>query len=710
MCALDPALVVAFPEWKFPMNEGSDRGEDQMPAREAERTVRDGACPPRHNSSFDRPSSKLKFIAYYESELNHVSEQIAGRGQGFADLAALTGAVPQFSDHYQPRLPATIELYGLQNEHTLEQQIAWAKGYGISGFCIRYNWVDSHAGPQWPLNVLDRRRDLDFPFCLSCEGANSPNPGSAAEQQLQTHHTHSLEYEERFIADILRYLDDPRYMTIDDRPLLIASRLALPRSTAERWRQTAHSRRGTDLFLVYGVTSEMTHRGDICGFDAAVQDVSGCLNLLDVSDRHQPDRSEFCGTIYEYTRLQERACEELKAQQFTIIPCVAPGWDDTPTRGSYATCLIDSTPARYQSWLAEAAFEAAPISGSSYVFIDSWNGWAKGSYLEPDQKYGHAFLRATADALLPYSPAPSGAIASKSKLTPITSLLPLDFTPKSRTAIVIHAFYPDVLDDLLERLQPCDAQDIFISVAKECAGQLIAVIARHVRNPRIYVVPNRGRDVRPFLFVLKILNQLGYDSFVKLHTKKSVHTAVGSHWHDALVAPLVELCKPHRLKKILDDHPEVSLFGSTEMILDGSTYMGSSGNMAWLQRLCGELNINPVPSAFNFVAGTMFAGRLAAFQPLIEDDLIEMIFEEELGQRDGTLAHALERFFGLLITWRGETIAKVAMAGDELVVDAANLSFPAVPLFDKRPRDWSFHSRRPVKLAACADQVVPLRI
>jgi lipopolysaccharide biosynthesis protein len=438
------------------------------------------------------------------------------------------------------------------------------------------------------------------------------------------------------------------------------------------------------------------HHDGICGFDALVQDPSRWLEFLDGADFPRADRPTFCGKIYDYTSLADRACAELEAQEFPTIPCVVAGLDDAPSRGRFANCLINSTPANYQNWLMEAAFDAAhrPIFGASYVFINSWNDWPKGAYLEPDQKYGDAFLRVTADALLPYSAARSRAVARTNKPVVITSFLPEVFTPKSKTAIIIHAFYPDVLDDLLKRLQPCNGRDIFISVVEENAEHLLAVIARHVKDACVYVVPNCGRDARPFLHMLKVVNQFGYESFVKLHTKKSSHTTVGSEWYAALVPPLVELCRPNRLSQILQAHPNVSLIGTAGLILDGSTYMGSSGNIAWLQRLCHELDIRSVPSAFAFVAGTMFGARLAPFQRLIENDFVGMMFEEELGQRDGTLAHALERLFGLLIAWRSETIASVAMVEDELVVDAADQSFVAALMFQKRSKDWKFHVKR----------------
>jgi lipopolysaccharide biosynthesis protein len=427
-----------------------------------------------------------------------------------------------------------------------------------------------------------------------------------------------------------------------------------------------------------------------------VQDPSRWLEFLDRAEFPEADRPEFRGKIYDYTDLADRACAELQAQEFLTIPCVVAGLDDAPSRGRFANCLMNSTPANYQNWLMEAAFEAAhsPVFGASYVFINSWNDWAKGAYLEPDQKYGDAFLRATADVLLPYSAVRSPAVAHTDKPVVITSLLPEAFTPKSRTAIIIHAFYPDVLDDLLKRLQPCDGKDIFITVVEENAEHLLAVIARHVKDACVYVVPNRGRDAQPFLHMLKVVNRFGYESFVKLHTKKSSHTAVGSEWYAALVPPVVELCKPDRLSQILQAHPNVSLIGTAGLILDGSTYMGSSGNIAWLQRLCHDLDIRLIPSAFAFVAGTMFGARLASFQRLVENDLIGMTFEDELGQRDGTLAHALERLFGLLIAWRGETIASVAMVGDDLVIDAADQSFVAAPMFQKRSKDWKFHVKR----------------
>ena len=81
----------------------------------------------------------------------------------------------------------------------------------------------------------------------------------------------------------------------------------------------------------------------------------------------------------------------------------------------------NSTPALYQEWLAEACRFAAkePDPDKRLVFINAWNEWSEGAYLEPDRRYGYAYLQATANALeeIRKVPSPKGCKLSLCLMT-----------------------------------------------------------------------------------------------------------------------------------------------------------------------------------------------------------------------------------------------------------------------------------------------------
>jgi O-antigen biosynthesis protein len=62
---------------------------------------------------------------------------------------------------------------------------------------------------------------------------------------------------------------------------------------------------------------------------------------------------------------------------------------------------VNAHPANYQRWLAAVVTDARakPAPEERLVFINAWNEWAEGAYLEPDQQYGRQFLEATQRAL-----------------------------------------------------------------------------------------------------------------------------------------------------------------------------------------------------------------------------------------------------------------------------------------------------------------------
>jgi lipopolysaccharide biosynthesis protein len=77
-----------------------------------------------------------------------------------------------------------------------------------------------------------------------------------------------------------------------------------------------------------------------------------------------------------------------------------PGWDNTPRRQDNAFILENPTPGVFQAWLEIAIAETKrDFQGEErLVFINAWNEWGEGAYLEPDRRFGHAFLQAVKNA------------------------------------------------------------------------------------------------------------------------------------------------------------------------------------------------------------------------------------------------------------------------------------------------------------------------
>ena len=82
------------------------------------------------------------------------------------------------------------------------------------------------------------------------------------------------------------------------------------------------------------------------------------------------------------------------------FPCVMPMWDNTARLKTKLGVFYNATPDLYKSWLKNTVSKFQPYGDDEdLVFINAWNEWAEGNHLEPCQKWGSEYLRATFEAL-----------------------------------------------------------------------------------------------------------------------------------------------------------------------------------------------------------------------------------------------------------------------------------------------------------------------
>lgn len=209
-------------------------------------------------------------------------------------------------------------------------------------------------------------------------------------------------------------------------------------------------------------------------------------------------------------------------------------------------------------------------------------------------------------------------------------------------AIVAHAYYPELLPGILRQraLLPGDVP-LHLTVPPDKRAHAEAIVAGH-GHVRLHTVPNRGRDIAPFLSLLGAGELDGYDVVLKIHTKRSPHLLDGNVRRKLLFALLFgERHASRRILRTFAD-PAVGMVGWGGCYHRNPAYW--TDNKARALALAERMAAGDV-ARLGFFEGSMFWVRPAALAPLRWLGLAAEDFEAELGLTDGTLHHALERCF-----------------------------------------------------------------
>ena len=215
---------------------------------------------------------------------------------------------------------------------------------------------------------------------------------------------------------------------------------------------------------------------------------------------------------------------------------------------------------------------------------------------------------------------------------------------KGKVAAIVHIFYPELAAKMLSFLENLPlGSDIYISTdTNDKRVRIEKIFTKYDKgNVNIRVLPNRGRDIGPFLTGFMDVFK-SYTYFVHIHSKKSPHAEYLDRWgeycyknllgSESIVQSILLLLSYKTIGAVAAAHyPEVQ---------DGINWGYDFNDCQNIIRKLGYVISSD--TLLDFPSSSMFWGKSEAFLPLIN---LKLSFAEENGKVDGTLAHAVERSF-----------------------------------------------------------------
>lgn len=349
----------------------------------------------------------VKLLAFHLPQFHTFPENDEWWGKGFTEWTNTRKAIKLYPEHNQPREPLNDHYYDLSQLNEMLWQMKLAKDYGIYGFCYYHYWFK--GGKLLLHKPLEAIRDYSgekIPYCLCW--ANEPWTrtweGNTKTVLMPQEYGGEREWEKHFLY-LLSFFKDSAYIQVDQKPMLVIYRCnSIPRcdEMIQYWERRCQEEGFKGLYLVEEMNCYQERA--VCRNSQAVLEFEPLYtmtfgrNLFDKIKKKAVSALfnavyHSNNEIYYYPWLWNKILKRNHADQKKRYLGGFVDWDNTARKGKNGRIVLGTTPGRFECYLRKQKDIAEEIK-SEYIFINAWNEWGEGTYLEPDKKNGWDYLEA----------------------------------------------------------------------------------------------------------------------------------------------------------------------------------------------------------------------------------------------------------------------------------------------------------------------------
>lgn len=377
-----------------------------------------------------KASKGVKIIPFYLPQFHTIPENDEWWGKGFTEWTNVRKAQPLFEGHDQPRVPLNGE-YNLLEDDVKIWQAELAKKYGIFGFCYYHYWFkDGRQLLEKPAEQMLANKAVDLPFCFCWANENwSKNwDGGNREVIMEQDYGGQADWEKHF-QYLLPFFRDERYITVDGKPLFVIYK---PEQIINLYQMVAYWRKRAEeegfpgmcfAFQFPTYYTDMYYREDVFDFRIGFEPVHA-RNLASLQHPGTAKKVRLLRKVLgengvsAYRKLRQKkggsgwgksqslamyfydeVWEKILGAKWTdeFLPGGFVDWDNTP-RNKHGVLHEGFTIEKFEEYMTRLV-QRAGQENKPMVFLNAWNEWGEGAFLEPDEKYGYQKLEAVKKAL-----------------------------------------------------------------------------------------------------------------------------------------------------------------------------------------------------------------------------------------------------------------------------------------------------------------------